>query len=63
MISQNRADEKREVIANEQWSTVKEEDKQNQELLHLSRQILELTRALHAYATAHAAGVQSPDPP
>ena len=47
LISQNRADAKRQVIANEQWKTVKEEDKQNQELLHLSEQILELTKAVH----------------
>jgi uncharacterized membrane protein len=48
MISQNRADAKRQVIANQQWQTVKEEDKQNQELLDLSNQILELTKAIHA---------------
>jgi uncharacterized membrane protein len=48
MISQNRADAKRQVIANQQWQTVKEEDKQNQELLDLSNQILELTKAIHS---------------
>jgi uncharacterized membrane protein len=48
MISQNRADAKRQVIANQQWQTVKEEDKQNEELLHLSNQILELTKAIHS---------------
>ena len=32
MISQNRADAKRQVIADQQWQTVKEEDKQNEEL-------------------------------
>jgi uncharacterized membrane protein len=52
MISQNRADAKREVIANQQWQTVQEEDTQNQELLQLSRQILQLTEAVHAYAAA-----------
>jgi uncharacterized membrane protein len=35
MISQNRADAKRQVIANQQWMTVQEEDKQNRELLDL----------------------------
>jgi hypothetical protein len=30
-ISQNRADAKREVIANQQWTTVQEEDKQNED--------------------------------
>jgi uncharacterized membrane protein len=44
LISQNRADAKRQVIADAQWKTVKEEDKQNVELLDLSRQILALTK-------------------
>ena len=47
MISQNRADAKRQVIADQQWQTVQEEDKQNKELLNLSNQILELTKAIH----------------
>ena len=47
MISQNRADGKRQVVADLQWTTVKEEDQQNQELLRLSNQILELTRVIH----------------
>ena len=51
MISQNRADAKRQVIADQQWQTVKEEDGQNEELLELSRQILELTKAIHAVTT------------
>src|SRR6478735_10086499 len=48
MISQNRADAKRQVIADAQWKTVQDEDKQNDELLHLSHQILDLTKAVHA---------------
>jgi uncharacterized membrane protein len=48
MISQNRADAKRQVIADQQWQTVKEEDRQNQELLELSHQILDLMKAIHA---------------
>jgi uncharacterized membrane protein len=51
MISQNRADAKRQVIADQQWQTVKEEDKQNLELIELSNQILELTKAIHASTT------------
>jgi len=47
MISQNRADEKRQVLADHEWDLVQEEDQQNQELLHLSQQILELTKAIH----------------
>jgi hypothetical protein len=45
---------KREVIANQQWKTVQEEDQQNQELLQLSRQILDLTKAVHVYAAARS---------
>jgi uncharacterized membrane protein len=48
MVSQNRADAKRQAIADQQWQTVKEEDRQNEELLELSRQILDLTKAIHA---------------
>jgi uncharacterized membrane protein len=51
MISQNRADAKRQVVANLQWKTVQEEDRQNEELLHLSHQILELTKAIHSITT------------
>ena len=57
MISQNRADAKRQVVANLQWQTVQEEDKQNVQLLDLSKQILELTEAVHAYAAASSDGV------
>src|SRR3954454_21371150 len=49
MISQNRADAKRQVIADQQWKTVQEEDRQNQELLDLSRQILKLTTEVRAF--------------
>jgi uncharacterized membrane protein len=50
MISQNRADAKRQVIADQQWKTVQNEDQQNQELLDLSNQILRLTKELRSYA-------------
>jgi uncharacterized membrane protein len=50
MISQNRADARRQVIADHQWKTVQEEDKQNIELLDLSRQILALTKEVRALA-------------
>jgi uncharacterized membrane protein len=48
MISQNRADAKRQVVANLEWKTVREEDRQNRELIGLSNQILELTKAIHS---------------
>jgi uncharacterized membrane protein len=48
MISQNRADGKQQVIADQEWRTVQEEDQQNRELLELSNQILALTKEVHA---------------
>jgi uncharacterized membrane protein len=50
MISQNRADAKQQVVADQQWKTVQEEDQQNRELLDLSNQILVLTKEVHAVA-------------
>jgi uncharacterized membrane protein len=60
MISQNRADEKRQVLADHQWRTVQEEDQQNQQLLDLSNQILELTKAIHQMTTAQSASAAHP---
>ena len=48
MISQNRADEKRQVLADHQWQLVQEEEQQNEELLSISRQIVDLTKEVHA---------------
>jgi len=56
LISQNRADAKRQVVANLEWKTVQEEDRQNEELLHLSKQILELTKAIHSSSRAQSGG-------
>ena len=44
LISQNRGDARRQVIADQAWQTVQEEDRQNRELIDLSRQILRLTK-------------------
>jgi uncharacterized membrane protein len=55
MISQNRADFKRQAAADLQWKMVQEEDQQNKQLIELSNQILELTKAIHA----HTKGAQS----
>jgi uncharacterized membrane protein len=49
MISQNRADEKRQVLADHLWETVQFEESQNEELLRLSDQILDLTQAIHDF--------------
>ena len=54
MISQNRADEKRHVLADQEWRTVQDEQRQNEQLLNLSKQILELAQAIHANGTAQA---------
>jgi len=54
MISQNRADARRQVLADHQWQIVREEEGQNEELLRLSNQILELTRAIHAMTATKA---------
>ena len=51
MISQNRADAKRQVLADHQWDIVQTKEKQNEDLLDLSKQILELTRAIHQLTT------------
>ncbi|HYT77652.1 MAG TPA: DUF1003 domain-containing protein [Actinomycetota bacterium] len=54
LISQNRQDERRQLLADAEWKLVQEQQnenelevKQNEELLDLSRQILELTRQIH----------------
>jgi uncharacterized membrane protein len=54
MISQNRADEKRQALADQQWWTVQEEEQQNEDLLRVSSQILQLTKAIHAMTAARA---------
>jgi uncharacterized membrane protein len=47
MISQNRADARRQVLADAQWQTVQTEEHQNEQIIQLSNQILELTTAIH----------------
>ena len=46
MISQNRADAKRESLAEHQWRLVQAEERQNEELLAVSKQILDLTKEI-----------------
>ena len=60
MISQNRADAKRQVARRPPVETVQEEDKQNVELLDLSKQILDLTREVHAYYRSTSGPPSSP---
>src|SRR2546422_11209352 len=47
MISQNRADEKRQVLADHQWELVQQEEVQNEQILEMSSHILDLTKAIH----------------
>jgi uncharacterized membrane protein len=54
MISQNRADEKRQALADNQWKIVQTEEAQNEQLIELSTQILELTKAIHALTVGKA---------
>jgi uncharacterized membrane protein len=48
MISQNRADEKRAELAEHHWHLDQAEEKQNEELILIARQILELTKEIHS---------------
>ena len=59
MISQNRADAKRQVIADSQWKMVQEEDQQNVELIKLSNQILALTQEVRTLVST----VEKKEPP
>jgi len=51
MISQNRADEKRQALADHEWEFVQLEKNQNEELLALSQQLLSLTKEVHTMTT------------
>jgi len=63
MISQNRADAKRQVLADHQWQIVQTEEKQNEDLLTISTQILEMTKAIHALAANAVGRPPADDPP
>jgi uncharacterized membrane protein len=52
LISQNRADERRQMLADSEYVVVQTEERQNEELLTLSRQILDLTREIHQLTTS-----------
>ena len=63
MISQNRADARRQVLADHQWEIVQTEEKQNEDLLKISQQILELTQAIHQLTTKSVGGATPPGNP
>jgi len=54
MISQNRQDDARRRLADQEWGVVQSEEQQNEELLRISTQILDLTKAIHELTRAHA---------
>lgn len=47
---------RRQVIADEAWRTVQKEDRQNEELLALSKQTLALTREVHSRSSGDRLG-------
>jgi uncharacterized membrane protein len=63
MISQNRADAKRQTLADHQWEIVQTEEKQNEDLLDISKQILDLTRAIHELTAQSVAAKRPGTPP
>jgi Protein of unknown function (DUF1003) len=56
LISQNRADAKRQVVADQQWRTVQQEDRQNEQLIALSKHIFELTEQIRNGAGSGGSG-------
>jgi uncharacterized membrane protein len=61
LISQNRQDERRQLLADSEWKLVQEQQRENQlevtqneQLLNLSNQILDLTREIHRISTKSA---------
>jgi uncharacterized membrane protein len=53
MISQNRADGKRQILAAQEWKSVQLEEQQNEQLLDLSQKILQLTDEIHRLTIGH----------
>jgi uncharacterized membrane protein len=61
LISANRQDERRQMLADQEWKLVQqqatenqEELQQNQELIRLSNEILQLTKAVHDLTVARS---------
>ena len=63
MISQNRADARRQVLSDAQWQTVQTEEHQNEQIITLSSQILELTTAIHKMTNELSALKSGPPAP
>ena len=62
MISQNRQDDARRHLADQEWRMVQSEELQNEQLLRLSNQILGLTKAIHELTLAHTGAVPGDSP-
>ena len=60
MISQNRQDDARRHLADQEWRMVQSEEQQNEELISMSSQILDLTKAIHELTLAHTANAGNP---
>ena len=59
LISQNRADEKRQVVADHQWETVEAREAQIEQLMSIATEMLQLTRAIHERTMSQAGGKES----
>ena len=59
LISQNRADEKRQVVADHQWETVEAREAQVEQLMSIATEMLQLTRAIHERTMSQAGGEES----
>jgi uncharacterized membrane protein len=57
MISQNRQDDARRYLADQEWRMVQSEEQQNVELIGLSNHILDLTEAIHQLTLTHTGAV------
>jgi uncharacterized membrane protein len=53
LISQNRADERRVILADTEWQLVQDEGHQNEQLISISERILLLTQAIHELTVEH----------
>ncbi len=60
MISQNRADMKRQILADHQWEMIQAEEQQNEQLLALSKQLVALTTEIHGLTAEVHESVRRP---
>jgi uncharacterized membrane protein len=60
MISQNRADARRQVLADSQYTMVEDEDQQNLELLEQGKRIEQLTQSVLALTQEVATMLRTP---